>query len=97
MKISAEDVTKVADLARLTIDDDLRDKLSVQIGNILNYVDTLEKVDTCGIEPTFHALSLFNAFREDEVKPRQGSGTEKALSNAPQKEEGCFVVPKIIG
>ncbi len=97
MKISGEDVTKVADLARLTIDNELRDKLSAQIGNILSYVDTLEKVDTRDVVPTTHALSLFNAFREDEVKPRQGSGTDQALANAPMKEDGCFVVPKIIG
>jgi aspartyl-tRNA(Asn)/glutamyl-tRNA(Gln) amidotransferase subunit C len=97
MKISAEDVMKVADLARLTIDDDLRDKLAVQIGDILTYVDTLEKVDTKGIEPTNHALSLFNAFREDEVRERQGAGTENAVANAPVKEAGCFVVPKVVG
>ncbi len=97
MTISTDDVMKEADLARLTIDDDLRDRLAVQIGNILNYVDTLEKADTLGVEPTTHALALFNAFREDAVKDRQGSGTEKALSNAPASEDGCFAVPKIVG
>ena len=97
MTISTDDVMKVADLARLTIDDDLRDKLAVQIGSILSYVDTLEKADTTGVEPTTHALSLFNAFREDEVKARKGSGTEKAMENAPASEDGSFVVPKIVG
>lgn len=97
MTISADDVMKVADLARLTIDDDLRDRLAVQIGDILNYVDTLEKVDTRDVVPTTHALSLFNAFREDAVIARKGSGTEKTLENAPAKEDGCFLVPKIVG
>ena len=95
MKISAQDVMKVAELARLSIDDDLRDKLAEQIGDILSYVDSLGRVNTEGIVPTTHALSLFNAFRDDVVKGQQG--TEKALSNAPLKEDGCFVVPRIVG
>jgi aspartyl-tRNA(Asn)/glutamyl-tRNA(Gln) amidotransferase subunit C len=95
MKISPQDVMKVAELARLDIDDPLRDKLAGQIADILTYVDTLEKADTTGVEPTNHALSLSNAFREDTV--HDSPGTENALANAPIKENGCFVVPKIVG
>lgn len=95
MSISREDIMNVAELARLSLDDALVDKLVDQIGDILNYVDTLEKVDTQGIPPTNHALSLTNAFRDDVVK--DSPGTEAALANAPVKEDGCFVVPKIVG
>jgi aspartyl-tRNA(Asn)/glutamyl-tRNA(Gln) amidotransferase subunit C len=51
-------------------------------------------VDTAGVRPTSHAISLTNAFREDEQE--QHLERDKALANAPQKEEGNFVVPKII-
>lgn len=95
MKITREEIVNVAKLARLTLDESLTAKLADQIGDILNYVDTLEKVDTDGVEPTNHALSLSNAFREDVVIP--SPGTEDALANAPVKEDGCFVVPKIVG
>jgi aspartyl-tRNA(Asn)/glutamyl-tRNA(Gln) amidotransferase subunit C len=95
MKISRENVLNVAELARLELDEDLTDKLADQIGDILNYVDTLEKVDTEGVPPTNHALALFNAFREDVVK--ESPGTDDALANAPSREDGCFVVPKIVG
>ena len=95
MKISREEIVNVAKLARLTLDESLTAKLADQIGDILNYVDTLEKVNTDGVAPTNHALSLSNAFREDVVIP--SPGTDAALANAPAKEDGCFVVPKIVG
>jgi aspartyl-tRNA(Asn)/glutamyl-tRNA(Gln) amidotransferase subunit C len=95
MSISKQDVMYVANLARLNLDEAAIDTFAGQIGNILDYVDALRQVDTTGIEPTSHAISLNNAFREDEPKPHPG--TDNALTNAPEKESGQFVVPKIIG
>ncbi len=95
MKISKEEIVNVAKLARLELDDALVDKLTSQVGNILEYIDTLEELDTEGVLPTTHAISLTNAFREDIEKMHPG--TEKALANAPEDEDGCFVVPKIVG
>jgi aspartyl-tRNA(Asn)/glutamyl-tRNA(Gln) amidotransferase subunit C len=64
------------------------------LGKILEYVETLNSVDTDGVSATFHAISITNAFREDE----EGShlDREKSLANAPETDEGHFVVPKII-
>ena len=95
MSISEKDVTYVANLARLTLDETSIRKFSDQIGKILNHVDTLRQVDTTDVPPTSHAIFLNNAFREDDIKPHPGSAN--ALANAPEKEEGQFVVPKIIG
>ncbi len=95
MKISKKEIINVAKLARLELDDALVDKLTGQVGNILEYIDTLSELDTEGVQPTTHAISLTNAFREDVEK--EHPGTEKALANAPEKEDGCFVVPKIVG
>jgi aspartyl-tRNA(Asn)/glutamyl-tRNA(Gln) amidotransferase subunit C len=94
MKITKEEVLHVAELARLDMDDEAVAKFSEQIGTILAYMDTLNQVDTRGVPPTSHALSLHNAFREDEAA---GSlDRDDALANAPEREDGCFVVPRIV-
>ena len=95
MSISEKDVRYVANLARLTLDETSITVFADQIGKILDHVDTLRQVDTTGVPSTSHAIFLNNAFREDEIKPHPGQGN--ALANAPEKEEGQFVVPKIIG
>ena len=95
MKITKDEVLYVADLARLDLDAASIEKFSGQIGKVLEYVDKLNVVDTEGVRPTSHAISLTNAFREDE--PREHLAREQALANAPEKEEGQFVVPKVIG
>lgn len=94
MKITKEDVLQVADLARLELDEAGIDKLAAQIGTILDYVDTLNQVDTTGVAPTSHAIFLSNAFREDE--PHRHLPNDAALDNAPEKDDGAFLVPKVI-
>jgi aspartyl-tRNA(Asn)/glutamyl-tRNA(Gln) amidotransferase subunit C len=94
MKITKDEVLYVADLARLELDDASIDKFAGQIGDVLEYVAKLNEVDTEGLRPTSHAISLTNAFREDEQRPPLDR--ELALANAPEKEDGNFVVPKII-
>lgn len=94
MKITKDEVMHVANLARLDMDEASIDKFAGQIGNILEYVDVLNRVDTQGVTPTSHAISLTNVFREDLEK--KALERDKALANAPQKEDGNFVVPKII-
>jgi aspartyl-tRNA(Asn)/glutamyl-tRNA(Gln) amidotransferase subunit C len=94
MKISKADVLYVADLARLELDEASLERFAGQIDEILAYVDKLNEVDTTGVKPTSHAISLTNAFREDEE--RTSIPPARALANAPEQEDGCFVVPKII-
>jgi aspartyl-tRNA(Asn)/glutamyl-tRNA(Gln) amidotransferase subunit C len=95
MKITKEEVIHVAKLARLDVDAALIDKFAKQIGMILAYVDKLNQVETTGIAPTSHAISLTNAFREDDE--RDIFSKDAALANAPEKEDGSFVVPKVVG
>ena len=94
MKITKDEVMHVANLARLDMDEASIDKFAGQIGTILEYVDVLNRVDTQGVTPTSHAISLTNVFREDREK--KTLERDKALANAPQKEDGNFVVPKVI-
>jgi aspartyl-tRNA(Asn)/glutamyl-tRNA(Gln) amidotransferase subunit C len=95
MKISKEEVIYVADLARLEVDVALVDKFAEQLGTILEYMETLESIDTKGVRATSHAISMTNAFREDEEE--QNFSRDSALANAPEKEDGNFIVPKVVG
>ena len=94
MKITKEEVLHVANLARLDIDERNIDALAGQIGKILEYVDMLSRVNTDGVKPTTHAIFLTNAFREDSETVHMDR--EKALANAPDKQDGNFVVPRVI-
>ena len=94
MKITKREVEHVANLARLELDEAAIERFSDQIGNILSYVDKLKLVDTEGIVPTAHAISLTNAFREDAVV--EHLDREQSLANAPEKEDGTFLVPRVI-
>lgn len=95
MKITRDEVIHVANLARLDLDEAAIDTFAEQIGTILEYVDTLKSVDTEGVAPTSHAISLTNAFREDDVA--DDFDRDSALANAPEDEDGNFVVPKVVG
>ena len=95
MRITKKQILHVAHLARLELDAAAIEKFSGQINTVLEYVDQLQGVDTQGVKPTSHAISLTNAFRED--KERTHLQTDKALANAPEKEDGSFVVPKVVG
>jgi aspartyl-tRNA(Asn)/glutamyl-tRNA(Gln) amidotransferase subunit C len=94
MKITHQEVLHVAHLARLEIDAADVGRFADQIGTVLDYVDTLKQVDTRGIAATSHAISLSNAFRDD--LPRPHLDPVLSLANAPAKDEGAFVVPKVI-
>ena len=95
MKITKEDILHVADLARLDIDESSIETFAGQIGKILEYVDTLNRVNTDEVPATSHAISLTNAFREDVEAGHLNR--ESALCNAPEKEDGSFLVPKVVG
>ena len=95
MKITKENIVYVANLARLEIDEATVDTFADQIGKILEYVDALNRVDTEGVPPTSHAIFLTNAFREDIED--EHLDRESVLRNAPEKDDGSFLVPKVVG
>jgi len=95
MGINSEQVLYVAHLARLELDEESVKRFAEQIDTILDYVETLNEIDTAGIPPTSHATFRNNAFREDAEIPHLERTA--ALSNAPQHEEGNFLVPKVVG
>ena len=92
--ISAQDVKKVANLARLEIPEDQIETFTGQLEQILGYVEQLEKVDTTNIPPTTRAVEVVNAFREDSVSPT--TVRDEILDQAPQREGDFYRVPKIL-
>jgi aspartyl-tRNA(Asn)/glutamyl-tRNA(Gln) amidotransferase subunit C len=94
MKISKEDVIKVAELARLEFSDEETGKFTEQMGNILGYIERLNELDTDNVEPTSHVLDISTPLREDTVVKLLT--IEEVLQNAPETEDDFFVVPQVI-
>ena len=94
LMIDRREVEHVAWLARLELTGEEKEKFSRQLGRILEHAERIKSVDTTGVEPTSHVLPLKNVMRADVVRP--GLTQEEALSNAPRREGGYFVVPRII-
>lgn len=94
MKISVKEVEHVALLSRLHLTEKDKEMYTQSLNAILEYMEILNRVDTSKVEPTAHVLPLRNVFREDEL--HECLDKELALANAPEQEDGCFKVPRII-
>lgn len=88
------DLEHVAKLARLGLSEEEKKLFSQQLSAILEYANILRKVDTSGIEPTSHAITMTNIFREDKIFAFPQ--IKDIIANAPEEEEHMFKVPKII-
>jgi aspartyl-tRNA(Asn)/glutamyl-tRNA(Gln) amidotransferase subunit C len=93
MAISKEQVQHVAQLARLALTEKEVEQFTTQLNDILHFAEKLNELDTENVEPTSHVLPLANVLREDEVRP--SIPRDKALANAPDKQDGMFRVPAV--
>ncbi len=93
-RITRKEVDHVARLARLELSEDEKETMTRQLDRILGYVDKLNELDTSTVEPTSHVIPMLNVMREDEVRP--SLAPDDALSNAPDREDAFFRVPRII-
>ena len=94
MKISKDDVIKVSELARLEFKEQELEKFTEQLGNILEYIEQLNELDTDNVEPTSHVLNIATPLREDKVV--EWLSIEEVLKNAPESEDDFIVVPQVI-
>lgn len=92
--ISREELLKLAALARLQLDESEIERFQKDIAEMLEYVKTLDEVDTSGIEPQLQALIAGNVLREDIAQP--SLPVEEALKNAPERVDNYFKVPKVV-
>lgn len=88
------DVGYVAKLAHIELTNAEAEAFGRQLGDVLAYMEQLEKVDVSDIKPTMHGHGRVNAFREDDVT--ESLPREAVLANAPKKSVDEFVLPKIV-
>lgn len=91
--ITKEDVLHVAHLARLTFTDEEAERFTKDLGNIIEFAEQLNELDTENVKETTHVLDMKNVLREDES--RDWLTREEALKNAPKQESGQVKVPKV--
>ncbi len=94
IKITKNEVKKVAHLARLELDEEEINKHAEQLEKILEYIKQLEKIDTLDVPSTTRAIEVINVFRKDEKK--NYDSPEELLDLGPSKEDKYFKVPKIL-
>lgn len=81
-------------MARITLTEDEEKKVGNELQDILTYIDMLNELDTDGVEAMSHCFPVTNVMREDEVQPSMSA--DEIVANAPESQDGCFVVPKTV-
>ena len=90
--ISDETIEYVGILAKLELSEEEKEQAKKDMANMLDYIDTLNELDTSGVEPMSHVFPVNNVFREEVVTNEDDR--EEILANAPEAKDGAFVVPK---
>ena len=94
MRVSLNEVDRIASLSMLSLNEDTRLMLQQNLDEILEHAEKLGELDTTGVEPTTYILKQQNIFRDDVVS--NNWNRDEMLENAPQQDDGCFVVPKVV-
>lgn len=92
--MTADEVRRLARLARLELTDAELATMTGQLSRIVAYVAQLQQVDTEGVEPLAHALDVHNIFRADEPTP--SLAVADALANAPKRSGDFYSVPAVL-
>ncbi|MDR4505595.1 MAG: Asp-tRNA(Asn)/Glu-tRNA(Gln) amidotransferase subunit GatC [Candidatus Scalindua sp.] len=94
MEIDSEEITFIAKLSRIKLDDSEKDIFKKQLVKVLQYIEKLNELDLGNDNPTLYTSSLKNVFREDTLKPSYQQ--ERVINISPSNVNGFFKVPKII-
>ena len=94
MAVSKEEVGKIADLARLYLDEAETERMTRDMNDILDYMEKLNRVDTENVSPLSWLEGKQTPMQSDEIK--KFDNTESALKNSPRSEGRFFIVPKVI-
>jgi aspartyl-tRNA(Asn)/glutamyl-tRNA(Gln) amidotransferase subunit C len=92
--VTKQEVEHVARLARLGLEEKEKELFAKQLSAILEFADSLNKLDTKDVLPTSRAIPMKNVFRKDQVIPCEN--VDDILANAPEEEDHMFKVPKIL-
>jgi len=94
MTLTTEQVEAIANLARLELSSEEKERMRLQLSEILDYINRLQELDTGGIPPTSSVLPPRSVLRQDEARP--GLERETLLRNASETEAGQFRVPAVL-
>ncbi len=98
MKLTPDDLKRLAVLAKITVSDADVSALQAQLNGVFDLIDELQAVDTTGIEPLAHPLDVMQhtsqRLREDRVTETDQRAAN--MANAPAAENGLFLVPKVL-
>ena len=92
--ITDETIDYVGILAKLELSEAEKERAKKDMGNMLDYIDKLNELDTEGVEPMSHVFPVNNVFREDVVT--NGDDRDDIIKNAPKSKDGSFMVPKTV-
>ena len=94
MKISREELLHIAKLSDLEIKENEIDEYLKNLEDILNYTETIDKIDVSKLDETIGATEEFNVFRKDEVK--QFDNIDQMMENGPEVDRNMFKIPKVL-
>lgn len=94
MQITPDLIKYLESLARITLSESEEEKVGKELQDILTYIDTLNELDTTDVEAMSHSFPITNVLRKDEVKPSMNP--DEIVANAPESQDGAFVVPKTV-
>jgi aspartyl-tRNA(Asn)/glutamyl-tRNA(Gln) amidotransferase subunit C len=95
LSIAVKRVECLADLAKLELSEEEKTRFQLELDKIIDYIDQLKELDTKDVPFTTQVIATGCVLREDKVFPSLPQN--QALANAPQKKDGFFRVPKVIG
>ena len=98
MSLTASDISRIAQLARLALDSDESARLHLQLNQFFGVVEAMRAVDTTGIEPLAHPVAVVSdlALRLRDDVATETNQREDNQRNAPAVERALFLVPKVI-
>ncbi|MGH6912574.1 MAG: Asp-tRNA(Asn)/Glu-tRNA(Gln) amidotransferase subunit GatC [Geminicoccales bacterium] len=94
MSLDQATVARIARLARIEVQESELEPLARELSHILGWIEQLSEVDTQDVAPMTSVVAMRLALREDEVT--DGAKAEAILANAPERQDGYFVVPKVV-
>ena len=94
MSIDKATVVRIARLSRIAMEDDALDPMAEELNGILAWVEQLSEVDTEGVEPMTGAIAATLPQRDDDAEA--GTATDDLLANAPEADDGFFIVPRVV-
>ncbi len=94
MRVPVEEVDKIATLSRLSFSEQEKKNFQHDLEAILMAAQRLAELDTQNVPPTAHIQGIENVLRADVVMPSMEN--ERLTAGAPERDNGCFIVPKVV-